>query len=145
MASGLLNDNKLPCIKSNNNCNDVTLYLFKRYSTDGVVDNVQLNLKDDSVQKMGLMCKVSGNFPKGIDVNTCITNYCAIVGVTNNDTSSSSLQLVHNNPRDTNKDLCCSSDDEINNIQCTFDNDNIILENEEVILLTLNIFSVWIG
>ena len=51
VASGLLNDSTLPCIKSNNNCNDVTSCLFKRYSTDGVVDNVQLNLKDDSVQK----------------------------------------------------------------------------------------------
>ena len=140
VASGLLNDSTLPCIKSNNNCNDVTSYLFKRYSTDGVVDNVQLNLKDDSVQNIASVRKVSGNLPKRMDVNTYMTNYRAVAGVTNNDTSSGSLQLVHNNPRDTNNDFCCNNDDEIDNIQCTpFDNDNVILENEEVILPTANV------
>ena len=69
-----------------------------------------------------------------------MTNYCAVAGVTNNDTSSGSLQLVHNKPRDINNDCCFNNDDEIDNIHCTsFDNDNVILENEEVILPAANV------
>ena len=91
------------------------------------------------LKKMASVRKISGNLPKRMNVNTCMTNYRAVAGVTNNDTSSSSLQLVNNNPSDINKDSYCNIDDEINNTHCTFDNDNIILENEQVILPTANV------
>ena len=64
-----------------------------------------------------------------------MTNYRAVVGVTNNNIFSR-LQPVHNNPSENNNG--CNSADEINNINCMYENNNAILENEEVLVSAPN-------
>ena len=51
VASGLLRTMPSECITKNKSIPHTTSYVFNRYSTDGISDKVQLNLKDDTIEK----------------------------------------------------------------------------------------------
>ena len=66
-------------------------YTFKRYSTDGIVDNVQLNLKDDTRVKRRNVRKVSDRQGLSCNLNSYMTNSRAVAGVQENHFSSNFL------------------------------------------------------
>ena len=51
VATGLLPDTSSACIAQKEEYHNITSYTFKRYSIDGIVDNIQFNMNDESRKK----------------------------------------------------------------------------------------------
>jgi len=91
ITTGLLPTASSVCITQNEILANLSSYTFKRYSTDGIVDNVQLNLKDDTRVKRQNLRNLSDRQGLSCNLNSYMTNSRAVAGVQENHFSSNFL------------------------------------------------------
>jgi len=84
VSTGLLPDTSSSCNLKNDNLKSVFSYRFKRYSADGIVDNVQLDLQDDTTDKRGTTLNMNSTNTIHKDLNSYMTNSQDIAGVHEN-------------------------------------------------------------
>ena len=95
VSTGLLPDTSSSCNIQNDPKKSVSSYRFKRVSADGILDNVQLDLKDDTTEKRGTILKLNSGNMIHKDLNHFMTNSRHIAGV-DGKTFPSNFQLGEN-------------------------------------------------
>ena len=98
VASGLLYTMSCECITKNKSIPHTTPYVFNRYSTDGISDKVQLNLKDDTIEIRVKVRTFTDSTIKEGNIHSYMTNSRALAGIQENNFSST-FHLEENHTR----------------------------------------------
>ena len=81
VASGLLSTLSPENITQNQSYPHINSFVFKRYYTDGILDNVQLNLKDDTIEKRVNVRTFKDSIQRKGNIHSYMTNSRAIAVV----------------------------------------------------------------
>ena len=97
VASGLLKPITSECVTMNKSIPHTTSHVFNRYSTDGILDKVQLNIHDDTIQKRVNVRTFSDSIMKDGNIQSYMSNSRTLAGVQENNFSSTfHLEENHN-------------------------------------------------
>jgi len=84
VASGLLRPITSECVTMNKSIHHTTSHVFNRYSTDGILDKVQLNIHDDTIQKRVNVRTFSDSIMKDGNIQSYMSNSRTLAGVQEN-------------------------------------------------------------
>lgn len=73
VSPGLLPDTSLLCNIKNDNHENFSSHRFKYYSADGIVDNLQLDIKEDTTEKRGNIINMNSANTNHKYLNSCMT------------------------------------------------------------------------
>ena len=97
VASGLLSPITSECVTKNKSIPHTTSHVFNWYSTDGILDKVQLNIHDDTIQKRVNVRTFSDSIMKDGNIQSYMSNSRTLAGVQENNFSSTfHLEENHN-------------------------------------------------
>ena len=102
VASGLLRTMSSECVTKNKSIPHTTSHIFNRYSTDGIIDKVKLNIHDNTIQKRVKVRTYLDSTQNDGNIQSYMTNNRALAGVQEN-TFSSTFHLQEKHTRADNE------------------------------------------